>query len=276
MDYPDQMDESAPRDGNRPVVALVGLALVPVVVAMAIAAVVLSRGSGGDSADPPRAEGTPSANIVVYPTFANTSPGTTQSPTPSAPGGSPDASGGSATPGAGGGAGGGGGGSGGGGSGGGGSGGGGGGGGAGGGGGGSGGGGSGGGPTTTTPPPPPPTITNYGCVKNGRLRFTCTVQYQAPGSVQIRWTQYNQPVPSWNDLASVQGTCGPGENVGVGVTVSGAGGSDADSRSVICPDDPCPTCLWSPATTPHESPLRHVRPAGARLRTESQHSDRQP
>jgi hypothetical protein len=67
------------------------------------------------------------------------------------------------------------------------------------------------------------------------------VQYQAPGAVQIRWTQYNASQPAWDNLTTVSGPCLAGDVVDVSVTVSNASGAAPPAYdSAYCPEPPCP------------------------------------
>jgi hypothetical protein len=231
---PEGDSDSTAREGRRLAAApgMLALALVPVLAAGAFAGITLARATSGPPAEPERVAGTSAAVYPVppYPVVGNpvatptgTSPAPIASTSPTAPGrGGTGPGGGSGGGGSGGGGDSGGGGS-----------------------GGGGGGGSGGvgGPRTTTtppppPPPPPPSITAFGC--NSGRRFTCSVQYQASGAVQIRWTQYNAAVPAWDGLTSVNAACPAADVVDVSVTVSSASGTVSRSDSVYCPEPPCP------------------------------------
>jgi hypothetical protein len=236
-DAPDGAFDGPARERGRLAAApgMLALALVPVLAAGAFAGITLARATSGPPAEPgPVAVS--SVAVVPVPPYQNTgsptapTPGTSPAPAPST---TPTVPGGDGGPGSGRGSGGGGTG--------------------GGGGGGAGGGGSGGGGQTTTapppPPPPPPGITAFGC--GGRFQFTCTVQYQSPIAVQIRWTQYFVAVPAWDNLTTVRSACPAGDVVDVSVTVSSAGGSVSRSDSILCPDPepPCnPICPIDPAT----------------------------
>jgi hypothetical protein len=224
--YADQGPDGAERP-ERPLGALVAVALIPLLVTLAFTGVVLFRARTAPAAAapadatlvPPQA----AAPAITGPTLT---PGaTTSTPASPAGSGSPTPSTGSGGPG--GGSGGGGSGSG-----------------SGGGGGGSGGGGSGGGPppstTTTTQPPPPPPTPTVDCV-GGRIRYTCTMSPPASGAVQVRWTRNNQSAPDWEGLSRVTGTCSAGEYVEVTATVSNAGGSASGWGWAYCeiPEPPC-------------------------------------